>query len=153
MRLKIPAGELVLGAVFVGTGLFWAAVAAGLPMWDGFAPATGFLPLTYGALLAILGIAATFADAAPAGDATDERREAPMGRPLLILLALAAGVAGIESAGFFAAMFLSMLFLFRVVERLPLVSSVAVSAASAFVLTVVFRTWLGVPFPAGPWGF
>ncbi len=38
-------------------------------------------------------------------------------------------------------------------ERLPVVASLAVSAGSALVLTLVFRTWLGVPFPAGPWGF
>ncbi len=70
-----------------------------------------------------------------------------------MLLALAAGVAGIEPAGFFAAMFLTMLFLFRIVEKSSLVSSVIASAATSAVLTLVFRTWLGVPLPKGPWGF
>lgn len=152
MRLRIPPGELLLGAVFVGTGAFWVAVAAGLPLWEGFAPATGFLPLAYGILLAVLGVAATLADAAPT-DGNDDRREAPVGRPLLVLLALGAGVAGIESAGFFASMFLSMLFLFAVVERRPPMAATVVSAVVSLVLTLVFRTWLGVPFPAGPWGF
>ncbi len=72
---------------------------------------------------------------------------------MLVLLALSAGVAGIEVAGFPVSMFLAMLFLFRIAERLPLGASLATSAGSALVLTVVFRTWLGVPLPAGPWGF
>jgi hypothetical protein len=36
---------------------------------------------------------------------------------------------------------------------LPLVTSVGVAAGSSLALTLVFRTWLGVPFPVGPWGF
>jgi hypothetical protein len=151
MKLRAIRGELALCSIFIATGIFWVAVAAGLPMWDGFAPATGFLPLVYGILLAVLGIAATVADVLSATAGGEAK--SPVGRPLMILLALAAGVAGIESAGFFASMFLAMLFLFRVAERLPVVASLAASAGAALVLTLVFRTWLGVPFPAGPWGF
>ena len=151
MKLRAMGGELALCSVFIATGVFWISGAIGLPLWEGFAPATGFLPLVYGMLLAGLGIAATAVDAMTADD--DSEPKNPPGRPLMILLALAAGVAGIESAGFFASMFLSMLFLFRVAERRPLVMSLAVSSGSALVLTVVFRTWLGIPFPAGPWGF
>lgn len=151
MRLRTIGGELALCAVFIATGLFWIATAAGLPMWDGFAPATGFLPLVYGVLLAALGIAATAVDVLSAE--RDAEPKGPVGRPLMILLALAAGVAGIETAGFFASMFLAMLFLFRVAERLPVILSIAVSACSSLFLTLVFRTWLGVPLPSGPWGF
>ena len=50
-------------------------------------------------------------------------------------------------------MFLAMLFLFRVVEKLPTLSSILASAGTAAVLTLVFRSWLGVPLPKGPWGF
>ncbi len=151
MNLRAIRGEFALCSIFIATGVFWVAVAVGLPMWEGFAPATGFLPLVYGVLLAVLGIAATAADVLSV--AVDGEAKSPVGRPLMILLALAAGVAGIESAGFCVSMFLAMLFLFRVAERLPIVSSLAVSAGSALVLTLVFRTWLGVPFPVGPWGF
>lgn len=144
-------GELALCTIFIATGAFWVAGASGLPLWEGFAPATGFLPLVYGVLLAVLGIAATAVDVLSADG--DAEAKSPPGRPLMIVLALAAGVAGIETAGFFASMFLSMLFLFRVAERLPMVTSAGVAAGSSLVLTLVFRTWLGVPLPAGPWGF
>ena len=151
MKLRGLEGELVLSLVFVGTGVFWIAVAAGKPLWEGFAPATGFLPLVYGVLLVLLAIAATVVDVL--GKGADEAPKTPAGRPLMILLALAAGVAGIETAGFFASMLLAMLFLFRVAERRPMVASAATAAGSALVLTLVFRSWLGVPLPAGPWGF
>jgi hypothetical protein len=71
----------------------------------------------------------------------------------MVLLAVAAGAAGIETAGFFASMFVMMLFLFRVAEKRPLLSSLLAAAGTALFLTLVFRTWLGVPLPAGPWGF
>ncbi len=151
MKLSGLGGELALSLVFVGTGVFWIVVAAGKPLWEGFAPATGFLPLVYGGLLVVLAVAATAVDVLTVRDGDEPKT--PAGRPLMILLALAAGVSGIETAGFFASMFLAMLFLFRVAERRPIVASLATSAGSALLLTLVFRTWLGVPLPAGPWGF
>lgn len=151
MRSRRRAGELVLCGFFVATGAFWAAVAAGLPLWEGFAPATGFLPLVYGVLLVTLALAATLVDVLARSGDGEERQ--PIRHPLIVLLALAAGVAGIEPAGFPFAMAATMLFLFRIVERLPLPASVAAALATAAGLTLVFRTWLGVPLPAGPWGF
>ena len=151
MKLRGFEGELGLCAVFIGAGAFWVAVAAGMPLWDGFAPASGFLPLVYGALLAILALAATLVDVL--GRADGGETKAAIGRPLMVLLALAAGAAGIETAGFFASMLFAMLFLFRVAERLPLVTSIATATGTAASLTVIFRSWLGVPLPAGPWGF
>ena len=38
---NIPRGELVLALVFAALGILWVAVAAGLPMWEGFAPQSG----------------------------------------------------------------------------------------------------------------
>lgn len=151
MKLRGLEGELALCAVFIAAGAFWVAVAAGMPLWDGFAPATGFLPLVYGALLAVLAIAATLVDVLGRTEGGEART--PVRRPLMVLLALAAGCAGIETAGFFASMLLAMLFLFRVAERLPLPGALAAATGCAGGLTLIFRSWLGVPLPAGPWGF
>ncbi|MCA3262387.1 MAG: tripartite tricarboxylate transporter TctB family protein [Telmatospirillum sp.] len=148
--LRAKGGEIALCLFFVATGVFWIAVAAGLPLWDGFAPATGLLPLVFGALLVVLAVAATLVDVVASSETPDR---APAGRAIMVLLAVAAGAAGIETAGFFASMFVTMLFLFRVAEKRPLLSSVLASAGTALFLTLVFRTWLGVPLPAGPWGF
>lgn len=151
MKLRGLEGELILCAVFIATGLFWVAVAAGMPLWDGFAPASGLLPLLYGALLAALALAATLVDVL--GRRGDGEARTPVKRATIIVLALAAGAAGIETAGFFASMLLMMLFLFRIAERLPLVSSIAAATGVSAGFTLVFRSWLGVPLPAGPWGF
>lgn len=150
MTRRFEWGEVVLCLVFAGAGAFWVAVALGIPLWDGFAPSSGFLPLVYGVLLIVLAIAATIFDVFAAKD--DAEPPSAVGRPLLVLLALVAGVAGIEVIGFLASLVLTMLFLFRVAEKRPWLASIAVSAASGLVLVLVFRTWLGVPLPVGPWG-
>ncbi len=151
MRLKAAPGEIILSLTFVGVGIFWIATAFRLPLWDGFAPSSGFLPLVYGALLIGLAIGALVLES-QGGDASSEAA-APVGRPLMVISALAAGVAGIEPAGFAVSMFLTMFFLFKIAEKLPLLPSLLASTGSALVLTLVFRTWLGVPLPKGPWGF
>jgi putative tricarboxylic transport membrane protein len=151
MRLKTAPGEAVLGLAFVGAGAFWIVMALKLPMWDGFAPSSGFLPLLYGVLLIGLSIAALLLEAG-GGEAQD----ATVGtdrRPLLVIAALAAWIAGIEPAGFAASTFLTMLFLFKVAEKLPLLPSLLTAGGSTLALTLIFRTWLGVPLPKGPWGF
>jgi putative tricarboxylic transport membrane protein len=151
MRLKAAPGEIILSLVFVSAGTFWMATAVGLPLWDGFAPSSGFLPLVYGALLIGLAAAVLLLEAR-GGDGSSEAA-GPVQRPLIVIAVLAAGAAGIETAGFAVSMFLTMLFLFKVTEKLPLLPSLLISAGFALVLTLIFRTWLGVPLPMGPWGF
>ncbi|MEQ1613489.1 MAG: tripartite tricarboxylate transporter TctB family protein [Hyphomicrobiaceae bacterium] len=151
MKRSALWGELALSLIFIGAALFWVLVALGLPMWEGFAPSSGFMPLIYGILMAAFAIAAIAVEVLGAGESGEPLP--PVGRPVMVLLALAAGVAGIEVAGFAVSMFLAMLFLFRVAERRPILKSLAASAVTAAVLTLVFRIWLGVPLPSGPWGF
>ena len=76
----------------------------------------------------------------------------PVGKPLVILVALTAAAIGVEAAGFGVAVFLLLLFLFAVVERLPVLRSLLVAGATTAALILIFRTWLGVPFPVGPLG-
>lgn len=151
MKLRAVWGELLLCLAFAGAGIFWVAIALGMQIWDGFAPASGFLPLAYGVLLIVLATLATLFDVL--GREAGAEAPGPVDRPLLVLGALAAGVAGIELIGFCASMFLAMLFLFRFAEKRSLKASLATAAGSAVALVLIFRTWLGVPMPAGPWGF
>jgi len=151
MRIHPDRGELILAAAFGGTGLFWVASAATMPLWDGFAPASGFLPLAYGGLLALLS-AGVLATALGAGADGGPGRE-PIRKPLLVIGALLLAVLGIETVGFASAIFVMLLVLYGFVERLPILAAVVVSAVASGLLTVVFRTWLGVPLPSGPWGF
>ncbi|HEX2554489.1 MAG TPA: tripartite tricarboxylate transporter TctB family protein [Microvirga sp.] len=152
MPYRPSVGEVLLAAAFGGTGLFWVLTAAPMPLWDGFAPGSGFLPLVYGALLALLSAGVILVPVLTG------RGEAPLAgepvrKPLVVTGALVAAAAALEPLGFVAAVFALLLFLYAVVERLPVVVATAVSAATAGALYVIFRTWLGVPLPAGPWGF
>jgi hypothetical protein len=145
------AGEIGLALLFAAIGAVWVVVGADLPLWEGFAPQTGFLPLIYGAALLVLS-GAIIVSLVLEGDTQSEERD-PLGKPLLVLAAVAAAVIGLNAAGFAIAIFLLMLFLFAAVERLPILASVLVSGLTTGALVLLFRGWLGVPLPVGPWGF
>ncbi|HEY7688105.1 MAG TPA: hypothetical protein VH835_05410, partial [Dongiaceae bacterium] len=68
------------------------------------------------------------------------------------LVILAATVVGIGVAGFAVSIFLMLVVLFAVLERLPLHWSVLVGATTTAVLILIFKVWLRVPLPLGPIG-
>jgi putative tricarboxylic transport membrane protein len=143
MRLSVDRGELVLALVFAALAVLWIAKGASMPLWQGFAPDSGFLPLIYGVLLFFLAAAVLVQLLA----VRDERPGEAIRKPLIILGALVATVAALPIAGFVVAVFALLLFLYAAVERLPLVTSAVVSGATTGVLYLVFKTWLGVPLP------
>ena len=133
----------MLALVFVALGGLWVAKALRMSLWDGFAPDSGFLPLIYGFLLAGLALAVVarlVLAGAPAA-------EGDVRKPLLVLAVLIAAVSALPFAGFALSVFLLLAFLYAVVERLPVVTSLVVSAAVTGGLYLVFKTWLGVPLP------
>jgi hypothetical protein len=152
MGSRPALGEIALATAFAAVGVFWMATAASMPLWDGFAPGSGFLPLVYGGLLTVLagGVVA-------AGMLVGKRNEGgarePVRKPAMVAGLLACGAASVELLGFVAAIFAMLFLLYAVVERRPLMLSLIVSGLTATILSVVFRSWLGVPLPLGPWGF
>jgi hypothetical protein len=137
---RIAAGELALALFFALLGALWIVAALRMPLWSGFVPDSGFMPLWYGAVLvALAGAILVFNK--------DRKTEDPVGKPLLVVALLAATVLGLQLIGFAASIFLMLLALFGAVERLPLVRSSVVAAATTGVLYLVFKTWLGVALP------
>ena len=96
-----------------------------MPLWEGFAPQSGFLPLLYG--IALVGLSAAIVVSLLTATEAAETRD-PIGKPLLVLGALAATVIGLEAAGFAVAIFVLLLFLFVIVERLPVLASIVVAS-------------------------
>jgi putative tricarboxylic transport membrane protein len=149
VKRTIAPGELVLALFFALLGILWIVAAARMPLWQGFIPQSGFLPLWYG--IALAGLAAAilarlwFAKEQP-------KQEEPVGKPLVVMAVVAATVLGFDLIGFAPSVFLLLVVLFAAVERLPLARSLAVAAAVTAVLFLVFRTWLRVSLPVGPWG-
>jgi hypothetical protein len=148
MQSRPAPGEVGLASIFAITGVVWIAGAAGLPLWEGFAPHSGFLPLIYGVLLT--GLSAAVVATLFWGDSTVDT--GPIAKPLLVLAAVAAAVVGLQTAGFSIAIFLMLLFLYAVVEKLPPVRSLLAAGATTTALFLIFKTWLGVPLPTGPLG-
>lgn len=149
MQGRPALGEVALALFFAVLGLLWVIAALGMPLWEGFAPQSGFMPLWYGIILAGLAgvILINLFMQKEAGKA-----EQPIGKPLIVLAAFAAGIVGLEPAGFGPSVFLLLLVLFAVVERLPIGKSVLVAVGTTAVLFLIFKTWLGVTLPVGPLG-
>ena len=148
MKQRIAPGELVLALFFALLGGLWIVAAARMPLWQGFIPQSGFLPLWYGITLAALA-AAILVDLFRRNSALPEE---PIGKALVVMAVVAATVLGFDLIGFAPSVFLLLLVLFAAVERLPLLRSLAVAAAVTAVLFLVFRTWLRVSLPVGPLG-
>ena len=149
MQTRPAAGEVVLAVFLAVLGILWVVAALGMRLWEGFAPQSGFMPLWYGIILTGLAAAilvTLFMQREPG------KAEQPIRKPLIVLAALAAGIAGLELVGFGPSVFLLLLVLFAVVERLPIGRSVLVAAGTTAVLFLIFRTWLGVTLPSGPLG-
>lgn len=147
MRLR---GELVGGALCAAFGGVWIATALGLPYMGDFAPGSGFLPLWLGVCLVglsavhVLSCLRTRAPHLPTGH----------GRKVLaVALGLVVCVAVIEPLGFVVAVGAYLLFLLRVVEKESWPTSLGVTFGAIAVLFGLFRVWLQVPLPKGPWGF
>jgi putative tricarboxylic transport membrane protein len=149
VRARLLNGDVGLALLFAGLGVVWLIGSLGLPFWEGFAPQSGFLPFFYGLLLTGLALAILLGAFL---DRDNPFGEQPIGKPLAILLALTAAAVGVEPAGFGVAVFLLLVFLFAVLERLPVLRSLIVAGATTAALILIFRTWLAVPLPAGPLG-
>jgi hypothetical protein len=143
MRSWVVKGELWLALSFAAVGALWIAKGVRMPLWEGFAPDSGFLPLIYGILLSALALAAV-GQILTAGEAgpTQEYR-----KPLLVLAILIATVSALPVAGFLISVFALLFLLYAVVERLPWLSAALVSAATTGTLYLVFKVWLSVPLP------
>jgi hypothetical protein len=142
---RIAPGELVLALFFALLGALWIAAALRMPLWQGFVPQSGFMPLWYGIVL--LGLAAAILALN-----RERRTEEPPGKPLVVIAVIAATILGFDLAGFAPSIFLLLLVLFAAVERLPLARSLAVAVLATAVLYGIFRLWLRVPLPVGPLG-
>ena len=142
--MRFSKGEAALALFFVALGVVWIGKASTMtPLWDGFAPGSGLMPLVYGLIL--IGLAGIVLARLVLRNAP--LAEEPTGKSLLVLTLVAATIIALPLLGFAPSVFLMMLALFTLVERLPVVRSLLVAAAASAVLYLVFKTWLGVPLP------
>jgi hypothetical protein len=142
-------GERVFAILLGLFGLVWALKAPALKYMDEDAvPGSGFLPLWLG--LAMVVLVAIFL-----GTHRSTRPSEPgrLGRVLAIALALAVAVLLVDPLGFTLPVTALMVFLLRVMERESWLASLGTGLGVTIGLLLIFRVWLSVPLPRGPWGF
>jgi hypothetical protein len=143
-------GERLLATAFAVLGLLFAVKAVELKYMDEFAPGAGFLPLW----LALVLVALVVGFLVSTRTAKQMETVPPAGRKVLAVSAgLAACVALIEWLGFAVAIAAYILYLLRGVERRSWASAVWLAAGTTSALYLIFKVWLAVPLPEGPWGF
>jgi putative tricarboxylic transport membrane protein len=142
----VKRGLTVAGAVLVALGAL--ALIEAFRLKDGWLGAK-LMPAIVGTVLVALGVAhATYrgGEPAPWSDAPGVRRVA------LLLAVLALYVLVLPEAGFLPA---TAAFVFLIVRALGSYSwpvTAAWTAVIAVASHVVFRRWLGMPLPTGPFG-
>jgi putative tricarboxylic transport membrane protein len=144
---RLLNADVAIALVMLVLGGYWTVAAVPYGLWRGSTPGTGFLPFWYGVLIVLLALAILVQRLR----ITDDRQaatESPV-KPLLILLIVAVAIIGLEVVGFIPSILATLLLLFIVVERLPIVASAVVAVVTTAVLYLMFEKWLGVPLPHG----
>lgn len=147
------SGESPFAAGLLAVGAYWVFAALQLGVWDDGDPQSGLMPLLYGSALVAFALAAllgSFRDDAIAED--DSAAGEPVAKPLIVLGVLVLTLIGLRFVGVALSLFVMLSAVFVFVERLPVRQSLMVALAVTVALVLVFRVWLGVPLPAGPWG-
>jgi putative tricarboxylic transport membrane protein len=115
-------------------------------------PGPGFFPLVLAAAFSLVCVA-LLVNALRVREA-EAPPGAPLGWPKIVgaMAALFVYALLLEAIGFVAATFALLLFFFKTLERQRWVPAVAGALVTALVTYLVFKVWLNVQLPAGPWG-
>lgn len=138
-------------AVLLAFGLIALAEARKLRLGSIARPGPGFFPVVLAAAfslvcVALLVVALRTSDTiAPPG--------ARLGWPKVVatMATLFVYAFALERVGFVITTFVLLLFFFKALERQRWATALAGSLATAFVTYLVFKVWLQVQLPAGPW--
>jgi hypothetical protein len=114
-------------------------------------PGPGFFPVILAAAFALVCLALlVHAIRSRDGDGAAGPRLA-WPKIVAALAALLVYALGLERLGFVVATFALLLFFFKVLERQRWGSALAGSLVTALLTYLVFKVWLTVQLPAGPW--
>jgi len=115
-------------------------------------PGPGFFPFWLAVAFTIVTLA-LFIHSFRAQPSMASAGEPPRWRALVLTFFSLLGYAmALEPLGFLLATFLLMLVLFRAVEPLGWPAAVGGSLAASLLSYTLFKVWLQVQLPAGPWG-
>jgi hypothetical protein len=135
-------------------GALWIVQSGRLNYWGEFAPGSGFLPFWLGAAIVVLSLIVLMQSLVePAAGQAGPIAAGRPGRVVAIVAGLLVCLALLTRVGFVVAIAAYLAFLIGWVERRSLTETVLVSLGASGALWLVFKVWLKVPLPVGPWGF
>lgn len=147
-RDRIAAGVLL---VF---GLGGVLETRRLSIGDAGHPGPGFFPFWLALGLSVVAVVLLLARrSAPAQPAAAPGERVRRDRVLLALAASAVYAFALEPLGFVLSTSLFLLFMLSIIEPQGWVSSIAISIVTSAACHLLFKVWLDVQLPAGPWGF
>jgi putative tricarboxylic transport membrane protein len=147
--------DLGAAAALLAFGLFALTQARGLRFGSIAAPGPGFFPLLLAAAFSLVSVgllvtAWRMPSGAPrpwGGDASGALKV------LGTLVALVVYALVVEPAGFPLATFALLLFFFKALQGQRWLVAATGSLVTSLAIYVVFKAWLGVNLPPGPWRF
>lgn len=148
---------MIAAATWLILGLAVAAAGSRMQLGTLSAPGSGLLPTLAGGVLAALGAVVLYAEWRPTGAGIRPHAAVPVAgerwRVTATVIALVAYSALLGVLGLSVTTFLVLGVLFRFVARLGWAASLGWTVGATLFSHVLFRMWLKVPFPPGPWGF
>jgi len=146
--------DLGAAAVLLVFGLVAVSQARGLKLGSVAAPGPGFFPLGLAIAFSLVSLGLLVSAFRTPPETASARADA--GGRLKVLGALGALLIyalTLEWLGFPLATFGLLLFFFKVLQRQRWLVAVAGSLATSLTTYLIFKLWLGVNLPAGPWRF
>ena len=146
--------DRIAAVVLLVFGLGGVLEACRLTIGDAGHPGPGFFPFWLAVGLSVVAVALLLARR-PAGPpavvvpGTRVRRD----RVVLTLAASTVYAFALQPLGFVLSTILFLLVMLSAIEPRRWTSSVAIATATSAVCHLLFKVWLDVQLPAGPWGF
>ena len=145
--------ERAAAAILLLFGLAGAFEARRLAVGDASRPGPGFFPFWLAVALCVVAVALLLQRGHPAGPRPAEPAGLRRGKVVLTLVAGLGYAVVMEPLGFTVTTFLFLLFLLTLIEPQRRIASLTISAVTSAASYLVFKVWLAVQLPAGPWGF
>jgi len=153
--------DIVSGFFFLIVGVFFVINASFLDLGTFSDPGPGLIPLIPGILLSLLsavlvlksyrGMKSQREQGHPATKPAESLKWQPV--VVITLSAMLVFALVLESLGFVVSSFLMMFFLFKFIGGQAWSRSLLGAVLSVGACYLVFKVWLAVQFPLGPWGF
>lgn len=139
------------GAILLIFGLIALEEARKLRFGSIARPGPGFFPVVLAAAFSLVCLVLLVIAWRERGAHAPADARLGWGKIVATITALFVYAFVLERVGFVAATFVLLLFFFKALERQRWITALAGSLVTAFVTYLVFKVWLNVQLPAGPW--